>query len=78
MDYKKLNAPLKERIVFLFTGLLSVKYIIPDITDISATQYKQEEKTNINNKERDRADNSNLKLNIPFFDLDNSETKSNL
>ncbi len=69
MEYKKLNIPLRERLTFLFTGLLAKKYL----TGISNTQSKQEEQTDINNIEEVNTD-----LSIPFFDLDNSDTKSNL
>jgi hypothetical protein len=84
MKYTKLEATLKERLVFLFTGLLCNKLyekwkcvLEPNNTNKavlieSQSTPLQEEKSNINNIEEETIDN------IPFFDLDNSETKSNL
>lgn len=73
MEYTKLNSTLRERIVFLFTGLLPSKYISENKTTTISSQPKQEENVVINNIEE-----NNIKMDIPFFDLDNSETKSNL
>lgn len=78
MEYKKIDATLKERFIFLFTGLISKKYLEEKTEVISFSQSKQEEKVCINNKEEGQVDALDFKPDIPFFDLDPSKTKSNL
>jgi hypothetical protein len=74
MEYKKIDISLKDRFVLLFTGLIPKKYIETGKPNITFSQTKQEEKTDINNIE----DNTMKMDSIPFFDLDQSDTKSNL
>ena len=73
MEYKKIDMGFKERLVFLFTGLIPVKYLTSGKPNITFSQTKQEEKNDISNIEE-----TDGKLDIPFFDLDDSKTKSNL
>lgn len=72
MEYKKLDIPFWERLTFLFTSLISKKYLEDKTEYISTPHIKQEENPNINNKEE------KIKMDIPFFELDSTETKSNL
>lgn len=74
MGYKKLNISFKEKIVFLFTGLLDKKHLIGHKPNITFQQEEQEKKNDINNIE----ECTNDKIDIPFFELDSSKTKSNL
>ncbi len=74
MKYKKLDIPFWERLTFLFTGLLSVRHLHSNKRVITSIPREQEAKIDINNIE----EGEDPELNIPFFDLDNSETKSNL
>ena len=73
MEYTKLKIPFMERLTFLFTGLLPTKhlYIEPALTRF-VSQLK-EERNGINNIEENE-----LKVDIPFFELDSTETTSNL
>ncbi len=71
MEYKKIDMGFKERLVFLFTGIIPVKYLVSGKPNITFSQSEQEGQTDINNIEENMVD-------IPFFDLDTSETKSNL
>lgn len=85
MGYTKLEATLKERLVFLFTGILNNKLyekwsciLEPNNTGKamiieSKTTPLQDNKDSINNIEE-----TELKMDIPFFDLEDSDTKSNL
>ncbi len=73
MEYKKIDMGFKERLVFLFTGLIPVKYLTSGKPNLTFSQSKQEDDTDISNIEE-----NNIKVDIPFFDLDNSKTKSNL
>ena len=73
MEYKKLQVPFMERLTFLFTGLLQTKHLIEERGNVWHSTPQQEQKTNINNIE-----DKDMKMDIPFFDLDNSDTKSNL
>ena len=78
MEYKKINASFKERLMFLFTDLLPKKYVTEIYESISVHQGYKEPKFDINTKEEIKEDSPDVKMDIPFFDLDKSETKSNL
>ena len=73
MEYKKLDIPFTERLTFLFTGLLSTRHLHCNKPVLSSIPSVKEEKVIINNIEEEE-----LKMDIPFFDLDKTETKSNL
>lgn len=71
IEYVKLRITLKERFLFLFTGLIRRNYIISKRIESVAqgqTEIVASEDTEIIEKIET----------IPFFDLDKSDTKSNL
>lgn len=72
-EYTKLPVSLRERLLFLFTGLIKRSHIISKTVKIEVDRH-QEDKTvgpDLTNTPEKIED-------IPFFDLDKSETKSNL
>lgn len=75
MNYKKLDVSFKDRLIFLFTGLLNEKYIPQN--EIIKTVTIDSQSSIINNIEENFAVKEE-KLDIPFFDLDTTKVKSNL
>jgi len=75
MDYKKIKVPFKDRLLFLFTGIINEKYL--NIQKINSFSLPTENRSIINNiKEVDIE--AETKVDIPFFEFDVNKTKSNL
>lgn len=75
--YVKIECTLKEKILFLFTGIIDSKYLINNIQD--AVYNVKPESVSI--KEDVKMDDIPEKFDIPFFELDNSnesDIQSNL
>lgn len=72
-EYIKLHTSFKERLIFLFTGLIKKTYIISKTVGPEAYT-KIEGKT----VEPEQPETPHKMEYTPFFELDQGETKSNL
>ena len=70
-EYVKLHTTLKDRILFLFTGLIKKNLIISNTVNHKVIVSDKDEVV-IQSDDGEPIDK------IPFFELDNSDTKSNL
>jgi hypothetical protein len=70
-EYVKLYPTLKDKLLFLVSGLIKKEYIVTEV---------REYKSDVKELKPEGPENTTVeeKFNIPFFDLENSETKSNL
>jgi hypothetical protein len=73
MDYVKLDITIKERLLFLFTGLIKKEYVINNVIETKVTNTPTPEKVLIT-----KSDEPDFEVSIPFFEFDNEKTKSNL
>lgn len=75
-EYIKIKCTIKERLLFLFTGIIKKSKLINNMQD------KSQNVSDINHF--DKMDNKEIvdsipdKLDIPFFELDNTNVQSNL
>ena len=72
-EYIKVSVSLKERLLFLFTGLIHKKYVISISKKSERVITTNESKSVVIDEEKD-----DFRVDIPFFELDDKETKSNL
>ena len=74
-EYVKVKCALKQRILFLFTGLLNKKYLINTNTNIVNIKEDVVTKDGVNVHLVDAIPD---KIDIPFFELNQSDVQSNL
>jgi len=72
-EYVKINCTLKDKLLFLFTGIIKREKLINNIQE---TVNKETVKDVSLNKEF--VDSIPDKLDIPFFELNNTNVQSNL
>ncbi len=74
-EYVKVECAFKQRILFLFTGLLNKKYLINTNTNTVNVKDDVISKDGVNVHLVDAIPD---KIDIPFFELDNNSIQSNL
>ncbi|MCK5016111.1 MAG: hypothetical protein KAS32_03485 [Candidatus Peribacteraceae bacterium] len=77
-EYIKTKTTIRERILFLFTGLIKkghiVNPVVPDVTSAKQERVKPWPEP----KQEARCEELDFTVEIPFFEFDESEAKSNL
>ena len=73
MKYIKLNLSLGQKIKLLFFGLIREDILPKNEVFVNVKEPKKVNTKNITEKPI----NNNIKLDIPFFDMDDNEVKSN-
>lgn len=75
-EYVKISVPVKDRLLFLITGLISKTYLINNTNSSQKIFVTKSCDNDLTEEEHDIV--MECSLDIPFFDMDKGETKSNL
>jgi len=73
-EYVKLYISFKERVLFLFTGLIKKDHIISKTVEPKGSGATETDIQNV----QENDDDTPFKVDIPFFELEEGKTKGNL
>ena len=77
-EYVKINCTLKDKLLFLFTGIIKREKLINNIQETVNKETVNKETVKDVSLNKEFVDSIPDKLDIPFFELNNTNVQSNL